>query len=154
MSLSVGVAWVAERGAGTWRDGVRVHSTPVPDGSAPRGVTSVWTLRGHALDGLPAMTLSWVCCGVDYPRIIEGAADYIVYGRSNPWDHAPGSLLMTEAGGAVVHADGTAYGPRSLRPGLVVAADRATCAAVPSFRVSEKSKHLLRSAAVVAQTYA
>ena len=124
------VAWVAERGAGTWRDGERVRATPVPDDRAPQGVTSIWAMRDHAFEGMPAMRLSWVCCGVDYPRLIEGAADYILYSRSNPWDHAPGSLLVTEAGGAVGHPDGTPYGPRSLRPGLVVAVDRPTYAAV------------------------
>jgi fructose-1,6-bisphosphatase/inositol monophosphatase family enzyme len=122
------VAWVAERGAGTWRNGVHVRTTPVVDD--PRGVTSIWAMRGHSLEGLPPMRLSWVCCGVDYARLIEGAADYIIYSRSNPWDHAPGALLVTEAGGAVGHPDGTAYGPRSLRPGLVVAVDRHTYAAV------------------------
>ena len=122
------VAWVSERGAGTWRNGERVHTTPVVDD--PRGVTSIWAMRGHALQGMPAMRLSWVCCGIDYARLIEGAADYILYSRSNPWDHAPGTLLVTEAGGAVGHPDGTAYGPRSLRPGLVVAVDRPTYAAV------------------------
>ena len=125
-----GVTWVAERGAGTFRDGERMTTTPVPEGEDPRGVTSMWALRDHALDGLPPMRLSWVCCGVDYPRLIEGATDYIVYSRSNPWDHAPGTLLVTEAGGAVVHPDGSAYGPRSLRPGLVVAVDAHLCGAV------------------------
>ena len=125
-----GVSWVAERGAGTWRDGEQVRVAPVPVDRAPHGVTSMWSLRDHAFEGMPAMRLSWVCCGVDYPRLIEGATDYIVYSRSNPWDHAPGSLLVTEAGGTVGHPDGTPYGPRSLRPGLVVAADRHTYAAV------------------------
>jgi fructose-1,6-bisphosphatase/inositol monophosphatase family enzyme len=125
-----GVAWVAERGAGTWRDGEQVRVARVPHDRAPQGVTSMWCLRNHAFDGMPPMRLSWVCCGVDYPKLIEGAADYIVYSRSNPWDHAPGTLLVTEAGGAVGHPDGTPYGPRSLRPGLVVAADRMTYAAV------------------------
>ena len=124
------VAWVAERGAGTWRDGVQVHTSPVPDDREPQGVTSMWSMRDQRLGDLPPMRLSWVCCGVDYPRLIEGAADYIVYSRSNPWDHAPGSLLVTEAGGSVCHPDGSAYGPRSLRPGLVVAVDRPTCAVV------------------------
>ena len=50
--------------------------------------------------------------------------------RSNPWDHAPGTLLVTEAGGTVGHPDGTPYGPRSLRPGLVIAVDRCTYSAV------------------------
>ncbi len=125
-----GVAWVAERGAGTWRDDERVRVTPVQPDSAPRGVTSMWAMRDHALDGMPPMRLSWVCCGVDYPRLIEGATDYILYSRSNPWDHAPGSLMVAEAGGTVGHPDGTPYGPRSLTPGIVVAVDRPTYAAV------------------------
>jgi fructose-1,6-bisphosphatase/inositol monophosphatase family enzyme len=125
-----GVAWVAERGAGTWRDGERMTTTPVEDGEDFQGVTSMWSLRGHALEGLSPLRLSWVCCGVDYPKLIEGEADYILYGRSHPWDHAPGALLVTEAGGAVVHPDGTWYHPRSRRPGLVVAVDPTTCSAV------------------------
>ena len=124
------VSWVAERGAGTWRDGVRVHTVPVPQDREPQGVTSMWCMRDQRLGDLPPMRLSWVCCGVDYPRVIEGAADYILYSRSNPWDHAPGTLLVTEAGGTVGHPDGTPYGPRSLRPGLVIAVDRCTYSAV------------------------
>ncbi|MGL4174835.1 MAG: inositol monophosphatase family protein [Dermatophilaceae bacterium] len=125
-----GVSWVAERGAGTWRDGERMTTTPVAPDADPRGVTSLWALRGESFAGMPPLRPSWVCCGVDYPRVIEGAADYIVYSRSNPWDHAPGTLLMTEAGGAALHPDGTAYAAHSTRPGLVVAVDPHTCAAV------------------------
>lgn len=125
-----GVTWTAEKGAGTFRDGVRTTTTPVPEDVAPRGATSIWSLREHALADLPAMRLSWVCCGVDYPKLVEGETDYLLYSRSNPWDHAPGTLMVTEAGGAVVHPDGTPYTPRSLRPGLVVAVDAATCRAV------------------------
>ncbi len=125
-----GHTWTAERGSGTYRDGERMTCPPVPEDRAPEGVTSMWSLRGHALEGLPPMRLSWVCCGVDYPKLVEGATDYIVYSRSNPWDHAPGTLLVTEAGGFVVHPDGSPYGPRSTRPGLVVAVDAHTGGAV------------------------
>jgi fructose-1,6-bisphosphatase/inositol monophosphatase family enzyme len=124
------VSWVAELGAGTERNGEPARTTPVTDGRDPRGVTSMWSMRDHRLGDLPAMRLSWVCCGVDYPRLIEGATDYILYSRSNPWDHAPGTLLVTEAGGTVGHPDGSTYAPRSLLPGLVVAVDRPTYAVV------------------------
>lgn len=124
------VAWVAERGAGVERDGERITRRPVADDDDPRGATSIWSLRGHALDDLPALRPSWVCCGVDYPKLLEGEVDYILYSRSNAWDHAPGSLMVTEAGGHVGHLDGVTYGPRSTQPGLVVAADRTTYAAV------------------------
>ena len=64
---------------------------------------------------------------MDYPKLVEGAADYALYRRSNPWDHAPGSLLLTEAGGFVGTFDGSPYRPQLPPPlGLVAAADRAT----------------------------
>lgn len=124
------VAWVAERGAGVERNGERMTRQPVGPDDAPRGATSIWSLRDHALADLPALQPSWVCCGVDYPKLIEGAVDYILYSRSNAWDHAPGSLMVTEAGGHVGHLDGVDYGPRSTTPGLIVASDRTTYAAV------------------------
>ena len=124
------VAWVAEKGAGTYRNGERVTREPVADGVAPRGVTSIWPLRGHSLGSLPPLLGSWVCCGVDYPRLMEGAADYILYARNSPWDHAPGALMVTEAGGVVGHPDGTPYAPTTLTPGIIVASDRGTYAAV------------------------
>ena len=124
------VAWVAERGAGTRCDGVRQHVSAVAADGEPRGVTSIWALRDQQLGDLPRMGLSWVCCGVDYPKLISGDADYILYSRTNPWDHVPGSLMVTEAGGFVGHPDGTVYTPRSLRPGLIPATDHATYVAV------------------------
>ncbi|SDP28186.1 fructose-1,6-bisphosphatase [Pedococcus dokdonensis] len=124
------VAWVAEKGAGVYRDGVRVTREPVGDGVPPKGVTSIWPLRGHSLGSLPALVGSWVCCGVDYPRLLEGACDYILYARNSPWDHSPGTLMVREAGGHAGHADGTAYSPVVLTPGIIVAADRGTFEAV------------------------
>ena len=124
------VAWVAEKGAGVYRNGERVTREPVADHVPPRGVTSIWPLRGHSLGTLPALVGSWVCCGVDYPRLMEGAADYILYARNSPWDHSPGSLMVTEAGGVVGHPDGTPYTPTVLTPSIIVAADRGTFGAV------------------------
>ncbi len=118
-------AYVAERGAGAWRGDVRLVRPPVA--AEPRGVTSLVPWVGTALDGLPPLELTWVCCGVDYPQLVEGAADYLVYGPGNAWDHAAGSLLVTEAGGFAGTFDGEPYRPqRGIPGGLVVAGDRAT----------------------------
>ena len=124
------LGYVAERGAGVFRNGQRVSREPVADEAAPRGATSMWPLRGHSYGSLPALVGSWVCCGVDYPKLIEGAIDYLLYGRNSPWDHAPGSLMVAEAGGFVGHPDGSAYAPRQFTPGVIVAADRGTFSAV------------------------
>lgn len=118
-------AYVAERGAGAWCDGRRLVRPPVADGL--RGVTSRRSWIGRTLGTLRALELTWVCCGVDYPQLAEGAADYALYWRPKPWDHAPGSLLLGEVGGLVGTFDGSPYDPQGDPPlGLVSAADRAT----------------------------
>ncbi|QZY28658.1 inositol monophosphatase family protein [Nocardioides coralli] len=118
-------AYVAERGAGAWGNGKRLTRPPV--GERVRGVTSRRSWLGRAVGTLQALELTWVCCGVDYPKLVEGEADYALYGRSRPWDHAPGSLLLTEAGGFVGTFDGEPYRPQAGVPrALITAADRAT----------------------------
>ena len=79
------VAYVAERGAGAWRDGVRLDAT-----------TRVARTRGR----------TGTCCGVDYPRLATGEAGWGVWFKTKPWDHAPGSLLLTEAGGRTAYRPG------------------------------------------------
>ena len=118
-------AYVAERGRGAWRNGERLVRPPV--GEEPRGVTSRRRWIGRALDGLPALELTWICCGVDYPQLVEGAADYLVYSGTQPWDHAPGSLLLEESGAFLGTFEGGRYLAQAEPPvGLVAAADRAT----------------------------
>jgi len=126
-------SYVAEHGAGAFRtrEGgaperlTRPAAPPVP--LEWRTVTSRRSWVGRELDGLRPLELTWVCCGVDYPRLVEGFADVVLYGHANAWDHAPGALLLTEAGGRHGTIDGRAYDPRSTeRPGLIAAADDTT----------------------------
>ncbi len=121
-------AYVAERGGGAWRDGERItRPAPPADPGLLRGVTSRRRFVGRRLsEELPAMELSWVCCGIDYPKLVEGKADYVVYGSVMPWDHSAGTLLVAEAGGHSGLWDGSAYRPSEVPPGLLVAADKAT----------------------------
>lgn len=117
--------YAAERGAGAWSGGRRLTRPPI--GEALRGVTSRLDWLGRSLGDLPELELTWVSCGIDYPHLVEGDADYAVYRRSMPWDHAPGSLLLTEAGGFVGSFEGEAYRPQMEPPsGLIAAADRST----------------------------
>jgi fructose-1,6-bisphosphatase/inositol monophosphatase family enzyme len=118
------MAWVAEHGGGVRRNGELVRREPA--GDEPQGATSIWSRRGRQPVGLPKLVGTWLCCGVDYPKLIEGEADYILYGHTNPWDHLPGTLMVHEAGGASSHRDGTPYTARSGAAGLVVASDAAT----------------------------
>lgn len=118
------VAYVAEKGAGAFKNDERIVGRVV--GDVARGVTSRPSRVGESIDGLPPLELSWVCCAVDYPQIASGGADFILYVTTKPWDHAPGSLFIREAGGFSGYQDGTAYDPRVERTPepLLVTADR------------------------------
>lgn len=128
-------AYVAELGAGAWRNGERLtRRSPGDDPAAWRAATSRRGWIGRELPGLAGMaplSLTWVCCGVDYPHLVAGDTDVLVYAGALPWDHAPGTLLLTEAGGRAAVADGRAYDPtrphaRSSGGPLVCAADEET----------------------------
>jgi len=116
-------AYVAERGAGAWCNGERLLRPPV--GADLRGVTSRRSWIGKSLGTLQPLELTWVCCGVDYPKLVEGEADYLVYRGTQPWDHAPGSLILEESGAYLGTFEGGRYEPQADPPaGLVGAADR------------------------------
>ena len=118
-------SYVAERGSGAYRNGARLEAV-TRDPENLSGRTSRRSMLNEQIGDLPPLQLSWVCCGVDYPHLASGDADFLLYGGSMPWDHAPGSLLLTETGGIVGYADGSTYDPTSLQTPLLAAGDRPT----------------------------
>ena len=118
-----GRAYVAERGAGAFADGERLR---VPEADEPwRGVTSYRRWLGRALPGLPPLELTWVSCGIDYPHLASGRAAYLLYSGNHPWDHAPGALLLAEAGGYLGDLAGGPWRPRVRATGIVGATSEA-----------------------------
>ena len=59
------------------------------------------------------------CAGEQYPRVVLGENDLALFWRSKPWDHAPGSLFVEEAGGRVARLDGSPYRIGDDRTGLL-----------------------------------
>ena len=57
--------------------------------------------------------------------IIDGDQEFVLFWRSLPWDHAPGALLLGEAGGVASRLDGTPYNPTKQTPGLLVESSQA-----------------------------
>ena len=51
------------------------------------------------------------CAGFDYPALVTGSLDFVLYWRTLPWDHAPGVLFLQEAGGYVSRLDRTTFKP-------------------------------------------
>ena len=125
------VGYVAEKGNGAWRDGERLR--------APVASCDIVQLRGAVLTKFlndcerrqlatvsplfGEITSGQYCAGIDYPWVAEGKQDFLRFHRLLPWDHAPGILLLTEAGGVAKHLDGTPYRADTTRSGLLAASD-------------------------------
>lgn len=117
------VAYVAERGAGATRNGEPLVRRELGDRpELPRGRTSRRQWWGLDDPRLGQVSRSAWCCGIDYPKLVDGQADYLVYVNAKPWDHCPGALLLAETGGQVLTRAGQPYHPDYRGPGLFSAA--------------------------------
>jgi fructose-1,6-bisphosphatase/inositol monophosphatase family enzyme len=122
----------AEKGSGAWSGGRRLGSTSEPAGwatSASRAWVSVRFLppevrraveaNARAFESFSAGPGSAVAA---YPGLVAGEVDAALQWRTHPWDHAPGALVLAEAGGSARRPDGTPYRPGDPGAGLVLVA--------------------------------
>lgn len=125
-----GYTVVAERGGGTRIDGARIETRrDVPQ--VPRGSIHTRMMPADAarevlekLRGKYEARPSTGSAATEYSAVIRGEKDFVIYYRLLPWDHAPGALAVTEAGGAVVHLSGEPYAPLSPNQLTIAAATR------------------------------
>ena len=61
------------------------------------------------------------CSGHEYIQIITNQRQFTINYRTLPWDHLPGSLIHSEAGGYQADFNGAKYDPTKLTKGLVSA---------------------------------
>lgn len=122
---------VAEAGSGAFINGLRVKTRtddPGADGltgSVSRNYFSD-DLREKIKARVPAVgtvTGGHHCAGYEYPAVVTDEQQFATFWRILPWDHVPGSLIVREAGGTVLHLDGSAYRPADAERGLLVAAN-------------------------------
>ena len=57
----------------------------------------------------------------EYPLLLDGDIDGLLYGRTRAWDHAPGCAMVRRLGGVARRLDGNEYVPGVPGPGLLVA---------------------------------
>lgn len=143
---------VAERGSGAWIGDQRLRTAAAVPLSAMRGTLHAGRFgspelrrRVQAVRESLGTVPSLRCAGAEYVRLAAGKLHYslfsekagetrppgdIHYGlftRMMPWDHAPGVLVFTEAGGVARTFDRRPYEPaRRDTPGLLMAPDRAS----------------------------
>lgn len=125
-------AYVAVRGEGVTRNGVLLsRGAPGEDPTGWVGHSARTVVRQRPADAaLGRITMSALCCGIDYPRMTTGETDFLVYGRPRPWDHVPGILMVEELGGSALLTNGSEYVPGVDGFGLVVGATPYVTAAV------------------------
>jgi fructose-1,6-bisphosphatase/inositol monophosphatase family enzyme len=109
---------VAELGNGTRLNGTLMASSRVParlrgtvhDRLMPaEKANRVRRSLRHRFEPFP----STGSAATEYAAILRGEKDFVIYYRLLPWDHAPGALVLAEAGGSAQHLDGRAYAPLS-----------------------------------------
>lgn len=105
----------AARRSGCYIDGERVF-TKRSDGGLPKAAIATYFMppdrqadvRRRAEGRLEIVDIPR-CAGEQYPRLILGQNDIALYERTHVWDHAPGALMLEEAGGRIARNDGAAY---------------------------------------------
>jgi fructose-1,6-bisphosphatase/inositol monophosphatase family enzyme len=123
---------VAERGSGAWMGGRRLR-VAAPD--TPARMTGSLHASSYApkelarrvdrrRDRVKAVK-SLRCAGAEYLRLAAGETHFSLFTRLMPWDHVPGTLLHTEAGGTALCFNGTPYKAGRYRElGLLMAPDQ------------------------------
>jgi fructose-1,6-bisphosphatase/inositol monophosphatase family enzyme len=120
---------IAETGGGAYIEGVRVKTrTDDPGAGAMRGTLARHYFPAELRDQVNAhadeflqVTNGHHCAGYEYPSVATDEQQFAMFWRILPWDHVPGALFVTEAGGVVRHIDGEPYRPADAERGLLVA---------------------------------
>ena len=128
---------VAERGGGAWLGDRRLQIVPPRDPADLRGplhagqfATPEMARHVAARRKRVGAVRSLRCAGHEYLRLtVSGEIHFALFTKLMPWDHAPGTLILREAGGVARTLDGAPYEARSYRHrGLLLAPDAATWA--------------------------
>ena len=117
---------VAELGSGARRAGKPLRIGSLPDrlhGRVNFGLID--THRRPAvrrrLEDAFTVEKSMRCAGHEFTSIARGSSQFRLYNRLWAWDHAPGVLLIREAGGYAARQDGEPYRPTERTRGLLCA---------------------------------
>jgi fructose-1,6-bisphosphatase/inositol monophosphatase family enzyme len=124
------LVYECESGSGAWRNGVRASRAPASSQPTElRGAAYTRFMDPAARARLRAAAPLFArfgpgtsSAGFDYTRLMDGELDFVLFWRTLPWDHAPGTLLVTEAGGTVRRLDESEYRPADTGRGVLSAA--------------------------------
>ncbi len=118
----------AGRGQGAFIDGERVSARPSGAALPVAGLSTKYLppemreqIERRAEGKMQCVGIPR-CAAEQYPRVVLGTNDLALFWRTHVWDHAPGALILTEAGGRIARLDGTPYAVTQTGKGLLAAA--------------------------------
>ena len=119
---------VAEHGSGATLDGSTLRIPPAPEEAGDMvAAAHISRFPKDMRDRLKANAKRFkankpaFCAGWDYLALAQGQKDLLLYYRTLAWDHAPGTLIVNEAGGYCRCVDGSPYDPAVNAKGLMSA---------------------------------
>lgn len=108
----------AERGAGAFCGGERLDAREPPPSDPPVGTLYTGFMPEPTRAAVLAAAAGTFAprpipgsAAIEYTTLVRGGKDFVVYFRLHPWDHAPGALILHEAGGTARGLDGIPYRP-------------------------------------------
>lgn len=111
---------VAERGGGAWRDGAPLRVAGAQAPQEMRGTLNAGVFGDKALGARiqsrrerVGAVKSLRCAGLEYVRLASGETHFSLFTKTKPWDHVPGNVIHSEAGGFSRLLDGRRYTPQS-----------------------------------------
>lgn len=97
----------ADRGQGAWMNKKRIAPGAANTLELATGIVSGFQRPAEWETGTVRLTAqakniypTQRCAGAEYPLVARGERDFALHWRSLAWDHAPGALIVEEAGGA------------------------------------------------------
>jgi fructose-1,6-bisphosphatase/inositol monophosphatase family enzyme len=134
----LGERWVgAEKGAGAWShafNGAAAERLSTLAPAAPAEMSGALNFRfmdSPLKEEMRARADAGVerhfrmgCAGHEYLRMASAEAHFALYIKKMPWDHVPGCLIHSEAGGYHACFNGEPYRPNELDHGILAAPDR------------------------------
>ena len=127
--------YVAEVGAGAFRNGTRLTPAP-PIGKSQKGTLHTKFMEA---DSLQRLTLSPadcelhtppMCAAFEYARLARAEHDFALFSRLLPWDHAAGALILRELEGVARHLNSVEYDPLGSDALMLVASSESRWQAV------------------------
>lgn len=124
---------IAEHGDGAEMNGRSLHLPPMAVGKKISGRVNFGSfpeerrpiLRQHFTETF-ALEKSMRCAGQEFLALLDGQMQFRLYNQLWAWDHAPGVLLIREAGGFAGVIRGAPYRPTTRVQALLCARDEPT----------------------------